>query len=69
MVNPAGMVEELSLTFLGEIHCSFIDQVLDLVLQSPAVGSVMSRTIIVVCTSFVGMIVRSIDVGIPGRSS
>ena len=69
MVNPAGIVEELSLTLLGEIHCSFINQVLDLVLQSPAVGSVMSRTIRVVCTPFVGMIVRSRDVGIPGRSS
>ena len=68
MVNPVGMVEALSLTHLGEIHYSFINQVLDLILQSPAVGSVMSRTIRVVCTSFVGMIVRSRDVGIPGRS-
>ena len=68
MVNPVGVVEELSLTLLGEIHCSFINQVLNLVLQSPAVDSVMSRTIRVVLTSFVVMIVRSMDVGVPGRS-
>ena len=68
MMNPVGMVEAFSLTHLGEIHYSFVNQVLDFVLQSPAVGSVMSRTIRVVCTSFVGMIVRSRDVGILGRS-
>ena len=68
MVNPVGMVEALSLTHLGEIHHSFINQILDLVLQSLAVDSVMSRTIGVICTSFVGMIVRSRSVWIPERS-
>ena len=44
MVNLAVVVEEIDLTIWGEFHCSFINQILDLVLQRPAVVCVMSRT-------------------------
>src|SRR3954465_2024920 len=45
-----------------------IDHVLDLILQCPAVVSVMSRTIGVICTPRVGIIARGGSVGIWMRS-
>ena len=51
-----------------ELNLLGINHVLDLVLQSPIIILVVSRTIRVVCAPFIGMIGRSKSVGVPERS-
>ena len=68
MVSLGGMVEKLSLTILCELQCSFINQVLDLVLQIPTLICIMSWAGRVVGTPLIGIIDRRCCVGVPGMS-
>ena len=56
MVPPVGMVEALSLAILGEFHSSFLNQILDLIFQSPTILCSMPRAVRMISAVSVGVI-------------
>ena len=56
MVPPVGMVEALSLAILGEFYSSFLNQVLDFILQSPTILCSMPRAVRMVSAVSIGVI-------------
>ena len=68
MVSLGGMVEEFSLTILCEFQCSFVNQVLNFVLQVPTVVSIMPRAVGMVCTPCIRIVVRCRGLRIRMRS-
>ena len=68
MVSLGGLTETFQLTILCEFQCSFINQVLNFVLQLPTVVSIMPRAVGMVCTPCIRIVVRRRSLGIRMRS-
>ena len=62
-----GITEELDLTILHELDYSFVNQVLNLIFQRPTAVSVMLRTVGVVCTPYIRIVMGRRSIGILRR--